>query len=65
MLILTRNIGQAIMIDGDKIEVVVLGIRGSEVKLGIKAPKDISIHREEILERIILERGEDFVDGNE
>ena len=54
MLILTRNLGQKIMIDDD-IVVTVLGVSGFQVKLGIAAPQDVSIHREEIYNRILLE----------
>lgn len=58
MLILTRFAGQSIIIDGEKIEIVVLGIKGNQVRIGINAPKDISIYREELLERIKLEKEE-------
>ena len=51
MLILTRRIGERIHI-GDDVEVVVLGIKGSQVRIGIDAPKDVAVHREEIYERI-------------
>ncbi len=54
MLILTRRVGEVIIID-DKIEVYVLGIKGNQVRIGVKAPDDISIHREEIYKRILLE----------
>lgn len=55
MLILTRNIQQTINI-GDNIEVTVLGISGGQVRLGIKAPKEISVHREEIFLKIKAEK---------
>ncbi len=55
MLILTRRIGEAICI-GDEVEVRVLGVKGQQVRLGILAPKDIPVHREEIYERIPRER---------
>jgi carbon storage regulator len=55
MLILTRRIGEAICI-GDEVEVRVLGIKGGQIRLGIVAPKDIPVHREEIYERIQRER---------
>lgn len=51
MLILTRKIGESLLI-GDKVEITVLNIRGSQVKLGVKAPKEIAVHREEIYQRI-------------
>ena len=55
MLILTRKIGESLLI-GDDVEITVLSIRGSQVKLGVKAPKEISVHREEIYQRIQHER---------
>ncbi|MBR7887920.1 carbon storage regulator CsrA [Marinomonas sp. A79] len=51
MLIITRRSGETINI-GDDTEITVLGIQGSQVRLGIKAPKDVSVHREEIYHRI-------------
>lgn len=51
MLILTRRCGETIMI-GNDIAVTVLGIRASEVRLGVTAPKEIAVHREEVAERI-------------
>ena len=58
MLVLTRNIGESLII-GDNIEVAVLAIKGNQVRIGINAPKDVSVHREEIYERIKAEqRGE-------
>lgn len=59
MLILTRRKGETLMI-GDNIDVTVLDIRGRQVRLGINAPKDVSVHREEIYQRIQKEKeGED------
>jgi carbon storage regulator len=51
MLILTRKLGENIRI-GDNIRIVILDIKGSQVKLGIEAPSDVSVHREEIYEKI-------------
>ena len=47
MLILTRRVGESLMI-GDNVDITVLGIRGNQVRIGINAPKDVSVHREEI-----------------
>lgn len=54
MLILTRRQGEAIII-GDDIEVHVLGQKGNQIRIGVKAPRDVSVHREEIYEKIKLE----------
>ncbi len=55
MLILTRRIGESLNI-GDSVQVTVLGIKGSQVRIGVDAPRDIPVHREEIYERIKRER---------
>ncbi|HHR6224874.1 TPA: carbon storage regulator CsrA [Providencia alcalifaciens] len=54
MLILTRRVGETVVI-GDDVKVTVLGIKGCQVRIGIEAPKDTSIHREEIYLRIQAE----------
>jgi carbon storage regulator len=54
MLILTRRVGETIRI-GDDVSVTVLGVKGSQVRLGMAAPKNVAVHREEIFERIKAE----------
>ncbi|OOF46230.1 carbon storage regulator CsrA [Rodentibacter trehalosifermentans] len=51
MLILTRKVGESVLI-GDDISITVLSVRGNQVKLGVQAPKEVSVHREEIYQRI-------------
>ena len=51
MLILTRRVGEALMV-GDDTKIVVLGVKGSQIRLGINAPKNIVVHREEIFDKI-------------
>jgi carbon storage regulator len=58
MLILTRRIGETVMI-GDEVTVTVLGVKGNQVRIGVNAPKDVSVHREEIFERIKREEDGD------
>lgn len=55
MLILTRRIGESIIIQDD-IEVVVLAVKGNQVRLGIQAPDSVSVHREEIYSRLLAEK---------
>ena len=57
MLILTRRVGEKVVIDDD-IVVSVLAVKGNQVRIGIEAPNDVNIHREEIHERILKERAE-------
>ncbi|MCG8378033.1 MAG: carbon storage regulator CsrA [Proteobacteria bacterium] len=58
MLILTRRVGESLMI-GDEVNVTVLGIRGNQVRIGVNAPKDVAVHREEIYDRIQQEKSDE------
>jgi len=51
MLILTRRVGETVMIGSD-VTVTVLGVKGNQVRIGVNAPRDVAVHREEIYERI-------------
>ncbi len=69
MLILTRRLSESIIIGGEgksgKVTVTVLGVKGNQVRLGIDAPRDISVHREEIYQRIQKEKGGELPSNQE
>jgi carbon storage regulator len=67
MLILTRRVGETIVIgteqqlfdkNGNKVEINVLGVKGNQVRIGVNAPKNVAVHREEIYERILEEKNQ-------
>jgi carbon storage regulator len=58
MLILTRRVGETVVI-GNDVTVTVLGVKGNQVRLGVNAPREVAVHREEIFERIKREQVED------
>ena len=63
MLILTRRVGETLMI-GDEVTVTVLGVKGNQIRIGVNAPREVAVHREEIYERINRENPPEGVREN-
>ena len=64
MLILTRRVGETV-VNGDEVQVTVLGVKGNQVRLGVTAPKDVAVHRSEIYDRIMKERSGEAPGGSD
>ena len=64
MLILTRKVGEALMV-GDDVNITVLGVKGNQVRIGVSAPKEVAVHREEIYQRIQKEKNQGIKSENE
>ena len=63
MLILTTRVGETLMI-GDDVTITVLGVKGNQVSIGVNAPKEVAVHREEIYQRIQNEKTGDVIDSD-
>lgn len=63
MLILTRRVGETLMV-GDEVTVTVLGVKGNQVRIGVNAPKEVAVHREEIYQRIQREKNGETDEDN-